>query len=209
MKMDRTLTGFRTDSKSVPRVCVPLTSAKSIASTVMGGTGDGLQPSPTNRVRSLALAPSCLFPERAAMSYRAIAAALALEDLSVGQRLAAFSLASFANRQHRAWPSAGTAAARAGLRARSTPRRPAGRGGREVPQAPRTPAAHREAPGDARASAVPPTAPRHAGTSPVRGHADRAGSPAHPQDRRAGARQPRHGPAERSSPRSQERGKGG
>ena len=49
------------------------------------------------------------------MSYRAIAAALALEDLSVGQRLTAFSLASFANRQHRAWPSAGTAAARAGL----------------------------------------------------------------------------------------------
>ena len=49
------------------------------------------------------------------MSYRAIAAALALEDLSVGQRLTAFSLASFANRQHRAWPSAATAAARAGL----------------------------------------------------------------------------------------------
>jgi hypothetical protein len=81
----------------------------------MGGTGDGLQPSSTHRARSLALAPSYSFQERAAMSYRAIAAASALEDLSVGQRLTAFSLASFANRQHRAWPSAGTAAARAAL----------------------------------------------------------------------------------------------
>ena len=49
------------------------------------------------------------------MSYRAIAAALALEELSIGQRLTVFSLASFANRQHRAWPAAATAAARAGL----------------------------------------------------------------------------------------------
>jgi hypothetical protein len=49
------------------------------------------------------------------VSHVAIAAALALEDVSAGERLAAFSLASFANREHRAWPSTRVAAARAGL----------------------------------------------------------------------------------------------
>jgi hypothetical protein len=49
------------------------------------------------------------------MSARAIAAALALADLSCGERLVAFSLASFANREHRAWPGTTIAAARAGL----------------------------------------------------------------------------------------------
>jgi len=49
------------------------------------------------------------------MSHRAIAAALALEDVSGGERLAAFSLASFANREQRAWPGTRLAAARAGL----------------------------------------------------------------------------------------------
>jgi hypothetical protein len=49
------------------------------------------------------------------MSYVAIAAALALDDVSAGERLAAFSLASYANREHRAWPGTGVAAARAGL----------------------------------------------------------------------------------------------
>jgi hypothetical protein len=49
------------------------------------------------------------------MSHVAIAAALALEDGSAGERLAAFSLASYANREHRAWPGTATAAARAGL----------------------------------------------------------------------------------------------
>jgi hypothetical protein len=38
------------------------------------------------------------------MSHVAIAAALALEDVSAGERLTAFSLASFANREHRAFP---------------------------------------------------------------------------------------------------------
>jgi hypothetical protein len=115
MKMDRTLTGLRTDSKSAPGVCVSLTSAKSIASTVMGGTGDGLQPPITSQTETSAPADARSLPERVSMSYQAIAAALALEDLSVGERLTAFSLASFANRQHRAWPSASTAAGRAGL----------------------------------------------------------------------------------------------
>jgi hypothetical protein len=50
------------------------------------------------------------------MSHRTIAAALALPaDLSSGERLAAFSLASFANREHRAWPGTPRVAARAGL----------------------------------------------------------------------------------------------
>ena len=49
------------------------------------------------------------------MSHRAIAAALALREVSAGERLTAFSLASFANSQHVAWPGTRIAAARAGL----------------------------------------------------------------------------------------------
>jgi hypothetical protein len=49
------------------------------------------------------------------MSRQAIAAALAREDLAGGERLVAFSLASFAGRGGRAWPGAPAAAARAGL----------------------------------------------------------------------------------------------
>ena len=49
------------------------------------------------------------------MSRRAIAAALAREDLSSGERLVAFSLASFADRKDRARPGTLAAAGRAGL----------------------------------------------------------------------------------------------
>jgi len=49
------------------------------------------------------------------MSHAAIAAVLARHDLSAGERLVAWSLASFANRDHRAWPGIPVAAARAGL----------------------------------------------------------------------------------------------
>lgn len=49
------------------------------------------------------------------MSRHAIAAALARGDLTVGERLVAFSLASFADREQRAWPGAPAAGARAGL----------------------------------------------------------------------------------------------
>ena len=49
------------------------------------------------------------------MSYEAIAASLALEGASLNERLVAFSLASFANREQRAWPGTRVAAARAGL----------------------------------------------------------------------------------------------
>ena len=49
------------------------------------------------------------------MSRDAIAAALARNDLPSGERLVAFSLASFAGADNRAWPGATAAAARAGL----------------------------------------------------------------------------------------------
>jgi hypothetical protein len=49
------------------------------------------------------------------MSRDAIAAVLARGDLACGDRLAAFSLASFAGREYRAWPGAAAAAQRAGL----------------------------------------------------------------------------------------------
>jgi len=49
------------------------------------------------------------------MSRQAIAAVLAREDLASGERLAALSLASFANYENRAWPGAPAAAVRAGL----------------------------------------------------------------------------------------------
>src|SRR5437763_5949924 len=49
------------------------------------------------------------------MSHKAIAAAIAREDLSCGERLVAFSLASFANRENRARPGTPAAAGRAGL----------------------------------------------------------------------------------------------
>ena len=49
------------------------------------------------------------------MSHAAIAAVLARHDLSAGERLVAWSLASFANRDQRAWPGIPAATARAGL----------------------------------------------------------------------------------------------
>jgi len=49
------------------------------------------------------------------MSRDAVAAVLARDDLAGGDRLTALSLASFAGREHRAWPGAGAAAQRAGL----------------------------------------------------------------------------------------------
>jgi hypothetical protein len=99
---------------SVSGVCVPLSGARSIASTALCGSGDGLQPSQLGSLSpSRSAHPHVL--GRSALSYRAIAAALALEDVSVGERLVAYSLASYAGRDHLAWPAARTAAVRAGL----------------------------------------------------------------------------------------------
>ena len=50
------------------------------------------------------------------MSHQAIAAVLAMHDLSCGERLVAFSLASFADRDSRARPGTPAAAGRAGLK---------------------------------------------------------------------------------------------
>ena len=49
------------------------------------------------------------------MSHTAIAGVLALDELSAGERLVAWSFASFANREQLAWPGIAAAAARAGL----------------------------------------------------------------------------------------------
>jgi DnaA N-terminal domain len=49
------------------------------------------------------------------MSYRTIAAALALEDVSIGERLVGFSLASYADAEHQTFVGNPAAAARAGL----------------------------------------------------------------------------------------------
>ena len=49
------------------------------------------------------------------MSHEAIAAAMARDDLSCGERLVAFSLASYADRENRAFPGTVAAAGRAGL----------------------------------------------------------------------------------------------
>jgi len=50
------------------------------------------------------------------MSRQAIAAVLARDDLSCGERLVAFSLASFADRENRARPGTAAAAGRAALK---------------------------------------------------------------------------------------------
>jgi hypothetical protein len=50
------------------------------------------------------------------VSRQAISAVIARSDLASGERLVALSLASFADRENRAWPGAPAAAARAGLR---------------------------------------------------------------------------------------------
>jgi hypothetical protein len=85
---------------------------KLIASSAANGAGDGFQPKPEPHHRGRALLHVVGEP---AMSHQAIAAALALEDVSAGERLVAFSLASFANREQRAWPGTAVAAVRAGL----------------------------------------------------------------------------------------------
>lgn len=72
-----------------------------IANAQSVGAGDGTHAGDTTTTRS--------------MSRAAIAAALALEDVAGGERLVAFGLASFANRERLAWPGTALAAARAAL----------------------------------------------------------------------------------------------
>lgn len=56
-----------------------------------------------------------LVAEQRVVSFRAVAAVLACEDLSTSERLTALALASYANTDGLAWPRARVAAARAGL----------------------------------------------------------------------------------------------
>jgi hypothetical protein len=111
MSWSTTVSGVRTDAKPVADIRAPLRGSRSIASTG-SGAGDGFQP-PLHS--SSARRPWDAIRRSPAMSHRAIAAALALGDMSPGERLAAFSLASFANPQHLAWPGTRIAATRAGL----------------------------------------------------------------------------------------------
>src|ERR1700729_3777329 len=94
-------------------ICAKTPRLRLIANTRASGVGDGVQPQSEHR-RAGALRAWALRKEHA-MSHRAIAAALALRDASSGERLVAFSLASFANRDERCWPGTRIAAARAGL----------------------------------------------------------------------------------------------
>ena len=103
----RTLPPRQADPVSAAGVCTPWRWSRSTASVPCRGAGDGLQPSQPAGVVSAA--------RRRRVSHAAIAAALALEDVSAGERLAAFALASFANSDHRAWPGTRIAAVRAGL----------------------------------------------------------------------------------------------
>jgi hypothetical protein len=77
----------------------------SVIASAMRGAGDGTQPFADDSARA---------PE-ATLSHTAIAAVLARTDLAMGERLVALSLASFANREERAFPGNAAAAARAGI----------------------------------------------------------------------------------------------
>jgi hypothetical protein len=98
----RILVGLWTDIKPVLGVCVLVSWQSATASSGPSGAGDGLPP----HVRPVRSAP---------VSYTAIAAAIALGDVSPSERLVAFSLASYANRDGTAYPGNPAAAARAGL----------------------------------------------------------------------------------------------
>jgi hypothetical protein len=119
-----------TEPKSTSGVCALSLELNVTASARRSaGIGDGPQPHHIPRARraaiqsanprrdvTLAQARTLLAWDRSdAVSHAAIAAVLRLEDVSAGERLTAFSLASFANREHRAWPGTPVAAARAGL----------------------------------------------------------------------------------------------
>jgi hypothetical protein len=111
------------------RCCVRSLSLRSSRTPRRCRVGDGFQPKHPRRSTHPAeiriadsLVDRRLAPLRAGtnrfgatMSAGAIAAALALDGMSSGERLVAFSLASFANREQRAFPGAQAAAARAGL----------------------------------------------------------------------------------------------
>ncbi len=125
----RSVRRLGTESMPTSGVCALALGLNVAASARALGVGDGLQSHQTPRARpalgrsadrrhGLLSPPTRIFralDRNGAMSHAAIAAVLRLEDVGAGERLAAFSLASFANREHRAWPGTQVAAARAGL----------------------------------------------------------------------------------------------
>jgi hypothetical protein len=125
----RSVRRLGTESKPTMDVCALPVGLNVTASARASGVGDGLQPHQTPRARRAAVRSADRrhgvwfaqarfvrpWDRSCAVSHAALAAVLRLEDVSAGERLAAFSLASFANREHRAWPGTPVAAARAGL----------------------------------------------------------------------------------------------
>jgi hypothetical protein len=99
----RSLVGLQTDLKPARHFCALLPRLSVSASAHVLGAGDGLQPDHHSDSGELR------------MSHASIAAALMLDDLSPSERLVAFSLASYANRENVAWPGNPAAATRAGL----------------------------------------------------------------------------------------------
>jgi hypothetical protein len=127
--VSRSVRRLGTESKPTTGICVLVLGLNVTASARATGVGDGLQPQHPPRAR-----PACArsvyrrhgvlsaearilraWDRSSTVSHAALAAVLRLEDVTGGERLAAFSLASFANREHRAWPGTPMAAARAGL----------------------------------------------------------------------------------------------
>jgi DnaA N-terminal domain len=125
----RSVRRLGTESTPISGICAFALGLNVTASARTAGVGDGLQPYQLPRARrapdrsadgrhgSLLLETRFFraWDRRGAMSHAAIAAVLRIEGVSAGERLAAFSLASFANREHCAWPGTPVAAARAGL----------------------------------------------------------------------------------------------
>ena len=94
----RSVPGRRTESTAGSIVCAHSRLGLSVIASATRGAGDGPQQHADKRVRAA----------EASVSYTAIAAVLARTDLSIGERLVARSLASFANREERALTSGAT-----------------------------------------------------------------------------------------------------
>jgi hypothetical protein len=93
--------GPRTDSTPRRTLCTLDLSLNVIANVCPAGAGDDIRSSNAPPGRT---AHPAILVQESAVSYAAIAAAIALRPASTGERLTALSLASFANREHRSWP---------------------------------------------------------------------------------------------------------
>ena len=123
--VSRSVRRLGTESEPTTGICALPLGLNATASARDSGVGDGLQPHhiararrASDRLHGVLFAHARIFrawDRGRGVSHAAIAAVLRLEAVSAGERLAAFSLASFADREHRAWPGTPVAAARAGL----------------------------------------------------------------------------------------------